>query len=178
MRFLPRGWCSSITRWTEYPATTGAFIRAEAQRPNIFDQVHYVHGLHLPSLLRAARRIVALNSTVGCSSLHHGTPVKVLRRGISEMDGLTYQRGLAAFWQDPGRVDRKLFRKYRAGPIELSQINGCFLQSRHWPRGGVARQITIDVKVLRSASCRVPAPVAIVWNMIPGGTPAAAQPLS
>lgn len=104
----------------------GRVIRDVARQLGIDDRVDYVHDLHLPTLLRMARGTVVLNSTVGCSSLHHGTPVKVLGRAIYDIPGLTYQGTLASFWRDPGSVDRQLFRKYRAGLIAMSQINGCF----------------------------------------------------
>jgi capsule polysaccharide modification protein KpsS len=101
-------------------------IAEAAERAGVVDRVRYVHDLHLPSLLRAARGTVVLNSTTGFSSLHHGTPVKVLGEAVYDLDGLTYQGPLAEFWKDPVAPDAKLYRQFREGVIAASQLNGCF----------------------------------------------------
>src|SRR5690606_35797780 len=66
-------------------------IETAAANAGIAERVRYVHDLHLPSLLRAAKGTVVLNSTTGVSSLHHGTPVKVLGEAVYDIPGLTFQ---------------------------------------------------------------------------------------
>lgn len=89
-------------------------------------RIIYVHDLHLPTLLNHARATVLLNSTVGISSILHGTPVKTSGHAIYNMEGLTFQGKMAEFWQDPGQVDRKLNQRFRNYLMKKNQINGNF----------------------------------------------------
>jgi capsule polysaccharide modification protein KpsS len=84
----------------------------------------YVHDLPLPTLLRRARGTVVINSTVGLSSIHHGTPVKVLGQAVYDMSGLTAQMPLHRFWRAPGTPDRELYQRFRAYLVGHSQLNG------------------------------------------------------
>jgi len=90
-------------------------------------RVFYVHDVCLPSLLKSAEGTVLINSTVGMSSLFHGTPVKTLGKAIYDIPGLTTQRSLESFWRRPGSVDRGLFVAFRQYLINRNQINGSFI---------------------------------------------------
>lgn len=90
-------------------------------------RVFYVHDVCLPTLLKNAEGTVLINSTVGMSSLFHGTPVKTLGKAIYNLPGLTTQRSLESFWGRPGQVDRSLFAAFRQYLIENNQINGSFI---------------------------------------------------
>ena len=89
-------------------------------------RVFYVHDLCLPTLLRNARGTVLINSTVGVSSLFHGTPVKTLGKAIYDVPGLTAQCPLDEFWQVEERVDEELFRAFRDNLVARNQLNGNF----------------------------------------------------
>ncbi|MDH5492227.1 MAG: capsular biosynthesis protein [Myxococcales bacterium] len=89
-------------------------------------RLYYVHDLHLPTLLRHARGTITINSTVGLSSIHHHTPVKVMGRAIYDMPGLTHQGSLEAFLSDPGEVDDALYRAFRRWLLAENQANGNF----------------------------------------------------
>ncbi len=89
-------------------------------------RVIYVHDMHLPTLLDHAKGTVLLNSTVGLSSIFHGTPVKTSGHAIYNMAGLTFQGEMKAFWKTQGKVDRKLYQRFRNHLIEKNQINGNF----------------------------------------------------
>jgi capsular polysaccharide export protein len=102
----------------------GELIARLAAERGIAARVHYVHDVHLPSLLDHARGTVLINSTVGMSSLLHGTPVKVLGQAIYDMPGLAHQGPLATFWQQPERIDHDLFQRFRNFVIERTQVNG------------------------------------------------------
>lgn len=84
----------------------------------------YVDVINLPAALRGARGTIVINSTVGLSSLMHGTPVKCLGRAIYDMPGLTHQGALADFFQEPGSVDRELHQRFRQWLLEHNQLNG------------------------------------------------------
>jgi len=98
---------------------------------NRLDQAHqlrgrlrYVDAINLPAALRAARGTVVINSTVGLSSIHHGTPVKCLGTAVYDMAGLTFQGQLDGFWRDPGQVDGPLYNRFRWWLRTHNQING------------------------------------------------------
>ena len=103
-------------------------IESLSQRYSLEGRLLYVHDLHLPTLLQQARGTVVINSTVGLSSLYHGTPVKVLGEAVYDIPGLTSQADLDDFWCSPGVVDRTLFRRFRAHLLAETQINGNFYQ--------------------------------------------------
>jgi len=106
----------------------GSLIAEEARRQGIGDRVHYVHDLHLPTLLRHARGVVLVNSTVGMSALFHGAPLKVCGSANYDMPGLVYQGTLDDFWHEAegSRPDPNLHRRFRAFLIRATQINGSF----------------------------------------------------
>lgn len=87
-------------------------------------RVFYVHDICLPTLLRHAQGTVLINSTVGMSSLFHGTPVKTLGKAIYDLPGLTAQMSLDRFWQSDCTVDRDYFKAFRAFLIMRNQLNG------------------------------------------------------
>ena len=97
-----------------------------AERHGVAQRLLYVHDLHLPLLLRRACGTVVVNSTVGLSSVHHGTPVCALGDAPYKMPGLTYQGSLDTFWANPGKTDAPLYRNFRAWLRAHNQANGNF----------------------------------------------------
>jgi len=95
------------------------------------NRLYYVHDTDLPALLQNAEGSVLINSTVGISSLYHDTPVKALGSAIYDIDGLTHQGSLDSFWNDPGKVDRDLFLRFRRYLIDKTQINGSLYTNLH-----------------------------------------------
>jgi len=101
-------------------------IRELGAKHGCSDRLVYVHDLHLPTMLKNARGVVTMNSTVGSSALYHRTPVKVLGRAVYDIPGLTSQAELGQFFQTPGTVDTELFRCFCRWLLETNQINGSF----------------------------------------------------
>jgi capsule polysaccharide modification protein KpsS len=95
------------------------------------DRLHYVDVINLPAALRGARGTVVINSTVGLSSLMHGTPVKCLGTAIYDMPGLTHQGSLAEFFQSPAPVDSELHQRFRQWLLEHNQLNGSVWSRLH-----------------------------------------------
>ena len=87
-------------------------------------RVFYVHDICLPTLLKHAEGSILINSTVGMSSLFHGTPVKTLGKAVYDLPGLTSQLPLDLFWSEPGAVDVSLYQNYRKFLIMRNQLNG------------------------------------------------------
>jgi capsular polysaccharide export protein len=104
----------------------GRFIKNRAKQLGIKKRVYYVHEVSLPKMLRFAKGVVTINSTVGLSSLYHQTPVKVLGNAFYDIGGLTYQGSLDRFWSFPGKVIYTNFLKYKNFIVFKSQIFGSF----------------------------------------------------
>ena len=102
------------------------YLRDLAAQHGLGDRVVYIHDTHLPTLLKHARGVVTMNSTVGPSALYHHTPVQVLGRATYDIPGMTSQRSLAEFFQDPGTVDGALFEAYTHWLRVENQVNGSF----------------------------------------------------
>jgi len=101
-------------------------IRALVAEQGLKGRVFYAHDLHLPKLLTQARGTVVINSTVGLSSLFHGTPVICLSESVYNIPGLTHQDSLESFWTQPSPVDENLYNAFRSYLIKHNQVNGSY----------------------------------------------------
>lgn len=112
-------------------------IKKLAIKYDVAGRVHYVHDLHLPSLLTNAIGTVVVNSTIGFSSLYHDCPVKACGRAIYNMEGLTFQGSLDDFWRAAPEftINRELFTRFRNYMILTTQINGNFYKRLKTPHG-------------------------------------------
>ena len=101
-------------------------IRRNAKHLGVTGRVHYIHDQHLPTLLKAAIGTVVINSTVGISSLFHGTPVKLMGRAVYDIRGLVHEGDLASFWTRPVPPDPDLVTRMRHYLIDMTQVGGSF----------------------------------------------------
>ncbi|WP_199155391.1 capsular biosynthesis protein [Chromobacterium sp. ASV23] len=92
------------------------------------NRIRYIHDQHLPSLLESARGVVVVNSTVGLSALHHGTPTKTCGNAFYNVPGLTFQGTLEQFWQQAElqKPDPGLYVNFLNYLIYNTQLNGSF----------------------------------------------------
>ncbi len=103
------------------------FIQEQAELLGIKDKIIVLYDTHLPTLLKHAKGVVTINSTVGLSSLYHGTPTITLGNAIYDIKGLTCRdMKLADFWHNQVVPDRELLDQYRSYIIENTQLNGSF----------------------------------------------------
>ncbi|HEY8358293.1 MAG TPA: capsular biosynthesis protein [Ramlibacter sp.] len=104
------------------------FIRSSARKSNVSQRVVYIHDQHLPTLLSHARGVIVINSTVGLSALHHGTPTMVCGNALYDLHGLTYQGRLDDFWAaaPKSKPNAALYRRFRHHLIAKTQLNGSF----------------------------------------------------
>ena len=104
----------------------GRLISRLSRQHQISDRVIYFHDGALGPTLKRARGVITINSTVGLQALYHAVPTKVMGKTFYDMPGLTDQKDLAGFWQQPAPSDRNLFRKFYLHLLESTQINGNF----------------------------------------------------
>ena len=103
------------------------YIRKLAKTLNVSDRVHVVHDVHLPTCMQNALGTVTINSTVGISSLFHGTPTIVLGKALYDIEGLTCKdMPLDRFWSNRKSPDKILFQKFRNYLIDRTQLHGSF----------------------------------------------------
>lgn len=88
----------------------------------------YIHDQNLPKLLQNSRGVVVINSTVGLSALHHGTPLKACGHAIYDMAGLTSQDSLDIFWTSSQfcKPNRLLLQCFQGYLLKHTQLNGSF----------------------------------------------------
>jgi capsular polysaccharide export protein len=103
-------------------------IRELIAEHSLQNRCFYIHDQHLPSLLKHARGVVVVNSTVALSALFHKAPVKACGKAIYDMEGLTFQGPLARFWRQAhlSRPNRQLYLSFVAHLIHQTQLNGSF----------------------------------------------------
>ncbi|MDD6056574.1 MAG: capsular biosynthesis protein [Helicobacter sp.] len=106
------------------------FIEKIAKECDVEDRVIVVWDVHLPTLLKNAKAVVVINSTVGLSALYHEKPTICLGDAMYNIDGLT-SKGVALndFWTKYKKVDMKLYLKFRQYLIEKTQCYGSFYLS-------------------------------------------------
>lgn len=103
------------------------FICKQSRILGISDRVLVVHEVHLPTCLQHALGTVTINSTVGLSSLYHGTATITLGNAIYDIEGLTNKnKKLKDFWSNPQKPDMELLAKFRQHLIQATQLNGSF----------------------------------------------------
>lgn len=95
----------------------------------------YIHDQHLPPLLKHARGVVVVNSTVGLSALYHRAPVKACGNAMYDMKGLTFQGSLTQFWRNAhqARPNKELYECFLHYLIQHTQLNGSFYKRLRIP---------------------------------------------
>lgn len=119
------------------------FLKRLSDEHCLEGRLFYLHDQHLPTLLHNARATIAINSTVGLSSLHHSVPVLVRGTAVYNIPGLTSQSSLKAFWNNQGKVDKALYKNYRLYLLDTNQGHGSFYRKGFensitgisWPKG-------------------------------------------
>lgn len=118
----------------------GPALRGLARELGIEQRLLSVHDLHLPTLLKHARGVVTVNSTVGLSAIHHGVPVKVLGDAIYDLAGLTARLPLERFWIEQPAPERAIYQAFTKYLRWTNQHNGNFYRPIV-PRGAGVRWI-------------------------------------
>jgi len=139
----------------------GLLISRLAQAEGISDRVLYFHDGPLGPILKRAKAVVTVNSTVGLQAMYHSTPAKVLGRTFYNLPGLSDQQSLPEFWKNPQPPERALFLKFYVNLIETTQINGNF--DGEFP---FATTFSIAPRLATQARMRHPSPVIIALRVL------------
>ena len=113
----------------------------------IADRVDFIDGGNLAALCRASSGMVVNNSSAALSALGFSTPVKVLGDAFFDIEGLTDQQSIDAFWTAPLPPEDDLYKRFKAHVINRTQVNGNY----HEPR---ARKHTARALARRFAAAR------------------------
>jgi capsular polysaccharide export protein len=92
--------------------------------------IFYIHDVHLPTLLKNAKGVISINSTVGLSSLYHGKPT--LLTGENTMfdieDISNYKKTYQEFFLNPQEPNKNKFNMLYNYIIQETQVYGDFYQ--------------------------------------------------
>lgn len=146
--FANRAPADSLLVLTEHPLDNGvidleAIAMAAARSNGIADRVRFIRGGSPDALLRAARGVVTVNSTIGIVALGLGRPVALLGDAIYNMPGLVFQGPLDRFWHGGTPADRPLYEAFRRIVLARTQVNGGYysLEGRRLAVEGAARRL-------------------------------------
>lgn len=101
-------------------------VAEAAARFGLGERVAFIERGDLMPLLRGARGVVTVNSTVGPLALAEGVPVLALGAAIYRVPGITAECGLAAFWRDPPPVAPENFALFCRVLRAKCLVNGGF----------------------------------------------------
>lgn len=102
-----------------------ARCRRLARRRGLSDRVDILRGGDLATLLKGARGVVLVNSTVGLHALRLRVPVLACGSAIYDIPGLTHQGSMPAFFTAPEPVAPDLLRLFLRA-LSTIQIKGSF----------------------------------------------------
>nr|WP_246451069.1 capsular biosynthesis protein [Rhizobium paranaense] len=98
------------------------YIHGIGAKLALSSRIHFIDGGNLEKLISASQGMVTVNSTAALSALQAERPVKVLGAAIYDIQGLTDQKPLDLFWDNPATpsVDiRSAFLKLLAASIQV-----------------------------------------------------------
>lgn len=101
-------------------------LKTIARRYGVKKRVYVIDGGNLDHLLRHAAGALMINSTTGIHALRVGCPTKILGVALYDMEGLTCQKSLDAFWKHGTRPDPELLDDLERLLAKTIQIKGCF----------------------------------------------------
>ena len=105
-------------------------IESLAGKHGVADRVVYIDMGPNPKILDHAKGMITVNSTLGTSALIHKVPVCAMGRAVYDVEGLTHQLGLDAFWQNATPPDSVFFAHFRRALIASCQIRGRFVTAQ------------------------------------------------
>ncbi|SAK81553.1 capsule polysaccharide biosynthesis/export protein [Caballeronia temeraria] len=128
-------------------------IQAIAADENVTKRVLYIHGGHVPSLLKRSKGVVTVNSTAGLQALYHGTPLCVTGTAFYARPALVHESDPDKFWQAPVEPNRSSFTRFYRYMMHTTQINASFYVADDLiPSGILRRTMRVVTKLAGSAA--------------------------
>lgn len=97
-----------------------------AARHDVADRVDYLESGDLAPIAQKAEGMVTINSTSGTLALAYGVPVIALGQAVYDIEGVTFQGKLDAFWANPGHPDTATYEAFCRVLIDRCLVAGGF----------------------------------------------------
>jgi capsular polysaccharide export protein len=131
-------------------------VPAIAEAAGVAQRVHLAHHGDLDEMLRDARGLVTVNSTVGLRGIVLSRPVKALGSAVWDVPGLAHQGPLDRFWAEAAPPDPALRDDFLAALQATTQLRGVF-----YGLDGLEAAVANTVAKLDAGTVGVPAAEAI-----------------
>jgi len=100
------------------------FVRSRAREHGLNGRLHFVDGGYLDDMVARSRGLVCVNSTSATLALAQGKPVCTIGEAIYDLEGLTHQRHLDTFWNDPTPPEPGLYEAFRRVLVDRCLVRG------------------------------------------------------
>lgn len=125
-----------------------------AAAAGVAGRVHLAHDGKGDEMMRGARGVLTVNSTMGLRAVVLGVPVKALGRAVWDVPGLAHQGPLDGFWAAAAPPEPGLRADFLAALQAFTQVRGVY-----YGRQGMAAAVAETVERLESGRVGVPAAV-------------------
>jgi capsular polysaccharide export protein len=92
----------------------------------VADRIDYLESGDIVPVAQHSNGLITINSTSGTLALALNVPVIALGQAIYDIDGITFQGELDAFWRDPGQPDASIFAAFCRVLIDRCLVAGGF----------------------------------------------------
>lgn len=130
----------------------GRIVPRLAAAAGVAGRVHLAHDGKGDEMMRGARGLITVNSTMGLRAIVLETPVKALGKAVWDVPGLAHQGPLDRFWAEAAPPDPALRGDFLAALQAFTQIRGVY-----YAREGLAAAVAQAVARLESGRVGVPA---------------------
>lgn len=127
-------------------------IRAQARELGLGDRVLFASGGDLGWFLEHCQGVILCNSTVGFAAIKARAPMIALGAALYDIDGITCQQGLDAFWQNPVRPQQSLAQEFLTVVETYTQVRGDLFSD-----AGIDRASDEAMDVIAGTTPRLPA---------------------
>lgn len=127
-------------------------IRAQARKLDIEGRALFASGGDLNWFLSHCEGAVLCNSTVGFAAIRQGTPIKILGNAIYDIEGLSSQTPLDAFWRNPLPPQESLAEQFLTVVETYTQVRGDLFSD-----AGIDRASDEAMAVIMGDTPRLPA---------------------
>jgi len=128
-----------------------ALVAKLAAKHNAADRVFYIEHEDLVGLVKRAKGVVTINSTVGSVALHFKRPLIALGEAIYDVEGLTFQFSLNRFWKEATPPQADVFAAFQKVLVHHCLVRGSFFSRKGVACAVEAAVARIDGDAVKSA---------------------------